>query len=393
MATTFPVAVSYEWLLMVDDTIEAVYREELGRGVDPSGRASAMLLALQGKTVEDLRAWLRASVEWHEKHDRVLPPPPTRDEVCGIHIRFQGSTAHTREFGDIPVFGPETSVLNDDDLDTYVQERAEEGATHVEIAISWNYEERDYRYPVPGRDLTANLSELKRRIVRMLTADPQRRIKAVLLFLAGDGRSAPKGPDGHYPYNDPQGWTYGHEWLMETFPAIADALAEVKPYLLCVPGYDGVFYGWGDDHDGIDRQPQRVLAFGSLFRQVWPDGYLGLEHSTGHIPIGEGGAEFSTGMQVYDVILSEFDNWPATGDPTWQIAARLLGPAYRRPADEPASDDPRPPFYLAPGTPRGPYFTCAYEFGTYPWVRARLSAADVDRGRAYYRALGYQFTG
>jgi hypothetical protein len=385
---------SQPWYEMVEDTIDALYQEELDRPADPSGRASIMYFAREeGWTAEDARAWLRKSDEWQALHgtlpEPTLPPEPTREEVCGVNILFQGVTQFSEEFGAFPAFGPETSTLNDHDLDAYVRRMVTWGATHVEIAISWQYDERDYRYPIPGRDLTDNLPELRRRIIRMLAAGA----KAVVLFMAGDGRSAPKNADGTYPYNDPQGHTYGYEWLMENFPRIADGLHDVRKYILVVPGYDGVFYGWGGDTDGIDRQPERVIAFGELFREIWPDGYLGIEHSTGKIPVGEGGREFARGMQNYDVILSEFENWPAHGDATWQIAGRLLGPSYRRPVDQPEGDDPRPPFYLAPGTPRGPYFTCAYEFGTYPWVRDRISQDDVERGRAYYRRLGYSYTG
>jgi len=98
-------------------------------------------------------------------------------------------------------------------------------------------------------------------------------------------------------------------------------------------------------------------------------------------------------MQAFDVIMSEFPNWPDRGDAVWQIAGRLLGPAYRRPSDQPAGDDPRPPFYLAPGTPRGPYVACAFEFAKFPESRGRLQPDEVQRARDYYTALGYGFTG
>lgn len=318
-----------------------------------------------------------------------FPLAPSREDVCGVRIGFQGVTIQTAQYGAIPAFGPETSQLDDADLTSYCQQMVALGNTHVEIAISWAYDEASFSYPVPGRDLTNDLPELARRLRLMLTVPG---VKAVMVFLAGDGRSLAKNPDGSYPYNDPQGHTYGHEWLMDTFPRIADALRDLAPYLLFVPGYDGVFYGWGNE--GLpDLQPQRVIDFGNLFRQVLPNGYLALEHDIGHIPVGEGGDDYGGPLQVYDVILSEFDNWPATGDPTWQIANRMLGPAYVRPPDEPSSDDPAEHNYLAPGTPRGPYFTCAYEFCTYAWVRGELTAAQVQQGRDYYTALGYRWVG
>jgi hypothetical protein len=89
----------------------------------------------------------------------------------------------------------------------------------------------------------------------------------------------------------------------------------------------------------------------------------------------------------------------------WQIAGRLLKP-YHRPPDQPALDangnpnDPSPPFYLAPGTNRGPYFAIAFEtWAPYSWVRVGdpLSPAgqamkqEIDRRRQYYRNLGYVY--
>lgn len=320
-----------------------------------------------------------------------LPPSPGRDVVCGVNIGFQGITIQTSQFGAIPAFGPETTTLSDADLISYVEQMVALGKTHVEIAISWQYREVDFSYPVPGRDLTQDLPELNRRIRLMLGAGA----KAVILFLAGDGRSAPKNPDGSYPYNDPQGWTYGYEWLMDNIGRIIEGVKELTPYILFCPGYDGVFYGWGDPPGQPDLQPTRIASFGQLFRQILPDGFLAIEHATGVIPVGGGVNDYNPGgkMQPYDVIMSEFNNWPITGDPTWQIAGRMLGPAFHRPADMPSGDDPNPPFYLAAGTPRGPYRTVAYEFATYPWVRGRISAADVEAGRLYYQQLGYTYTG
>lgn len=399
------------WVSTVMGPLFASRYKQAGRtiGDDPQ------FVVWSSRTIYDITANGLSPEVSLAKHDAELcqalgitppfPPAPSRDHVCGVRIGFQGVTIQTAQYGAIPAFGPETTTLSDADLTSYCQQVVALGYTHVEIAISWKYDEATYSYPVPGRDLTDDLPELHRRLVLMLSVPG---IKAAMVFLAGDGRSKPKNPDGSYPYNDPQGHTYGHEWLMDNFPRIGAALFDLRQYLLFVPGYDGVFYGWGGDTDGIDRQPQRVIDFGRLFRQVLPDGYLALEHDIGHIPVGEGGGDYAGPLQSYDVILSEFDNWPATGGPTWQIGKRMLGaPHYTMPSDQAAviargPSDPQyaaaydtysDPGYLAPGTPRGPYFTCAYEFCTYDWVRGRLSAADVQKGRDYYRALGYEFTG
>jgi hypothetical protein len=317
-------------------------------------------------------------------------PPPTRDEILAVRVGFQGETVTTQEFGAFPAFGPETTSLSDNDLRAYCAQLAARGWTHGEIAISWRYDEPGFLMPVPGRDLTQDLPELARRIVIML-----QHFKAVCVFLAGDGLSRPPHPDGSYPYNDPTGHTYGYEWLCQAFPHIGTYLQRENPYgdltqyCLFVPGYDGVFYGWSPaGGESPDHQPDRVVHFGQLFRQVLPDGYLGIEHSTGKIPVGEGGSDWAPNgrMMVYDAVLSEF-NWPTTGDQVWQVVGRLTHP-YHRPPDQPAGDDPNPPFYLAHENPRGPVYYCAYEYATYQWTRGQVTAAQVQTSRDYFTAMG-----
>ena len=306
---------------------------------------------------------------------------PTRDQVCKVAIPFQGFTFQSQEFGAIPMFGPETSTLNDVDLSAYFAYIKSIGFTHCEFAISWQYDETTYQYPVPGRDLSNNLPELNRRI-RIAVQNGL----YVGLFLAGDGLSAPPNPDGSYPYNDPQGWTYGFQWLMANLARIIAGLqtdnVDLTKWMFFSPGYDGVFYGWS---------PAQVTAFSQLFRSILPNGYLAIEFNTGHIPVGNGPADYAANgaMVDYDIILGEFDNWPTTGDPTWQIAARLLGPLYKRPSDQPSGDDPHPPNYLIYPSSRGPYYPIPYEYATYPWVRSELTAAQVAAGRTYYSNLGY----
>lgn len=317
-----------------------------------------------------------------------LPSVPTRDQVCSVRVGFQGETVTTSAYGTFPCFGPETTTLADDDLRAYCQQLRSRGWTHGEIAVSWQYAEQGFLMPVPGRDLTLNLGELARRIAIMLES-----FTAVAVFLAGDGLSWAPNPDGSYPYNDPVGHTYGYEWLMQAFPGIATALqhsayGDLTKYVLFVPGYDGVFYGWGRPGEVPDQQPDRVVNFGKAFRNLLPFGYLGIEHTPGKIPVGEGGSDWATGgrMQAYDVILSEF-NWPATGDQVWQIVGRLVSP-YHRPPDQPVGDDPNPPFYLKDHTPRGPVFYVPYEYATYQWTRNQVTAQQVADARAYFYSLG-----
>lgn len=340
----------------------------------------------------------------------VLPfPPPTREQVCRVRVGFQGASVTLPAYGTFPCFGPETTTMTDEELNSYCKQLADQGWTHGEIAVSWQYAEPGFMMPIPGRDLTHDLDELARRQVIML-----KYFKSVVVFLAGDGLSKPKNPDGSYPYNDPVGHTYGHEWLMDNLPRIIShqmrfKAGDLTQYCLYLPGYDGVFYGWGRDGEVPDGQPDRVVNFGKLFRSICPNGYLGIEHTPGHYPVGEGGSDWETNgrMANFDVILSEYNSWPEVSGDYWQIVARSLQ-TYHMPPDQAqaiangpsdpryaAANDPAANpsthaayWYLSHGSPRGPYFYVPYEYATYPWTRNRISKADVEAGRKYFYDMG-----
>jgi hypothetical protein len=98
-------------------------------------------------------------------------------------------------------------------------------------------------------------------------------------------------------------------------------------------------------------------------------------------------------MQPYDTIMSEFNT--VHEDSFWQVAGRMVAP-YHRPPDQPSGDDPNPPFYLAPGTERGPFFYVAFEptkAGVYEWCRGLCTLAEVAHEDRYMRDCGCEFTG
>lgn len=366
-------------------TANAMYQRELFRAPDPSGLANWLDLAGQGQDADQILTWMRTTPEWHEKHDippvPPLPPVPTRDQVCSIRTSFQGLTVQTYQFGSLPWFGAALSWLDPEDRQAVYVAKKAVGDTHCEVILSGSYTEPNQAYQnIPGVDLSGNLPALVALVAEILAHG-----FTPMLFLAGDGQSNPDGG-----YNDPVGMTYGHDWLMRHLPSVVTALqggpTDLAQHVLFIPGFDGVFYGW---------EPEQVAAFGALFRQLLPNGYLGIEHNTGHLPVGNGPADYAPSgpMQAYDVILSEFDK-PLGQDSTWQVAARMLGPAYNRPADQPAGDDPPPaPFYLAAGTPRGKFYTCGFEFLTYWWVRSQVTVVEVAAARQSLRNLGYQWVG
>ncbi len=163
----------------------------------------------------------------------------------------------------------------------------------------------------------------------------------------------------------------------------ASAKRDLNADVLLVPGFDGVWYGW---------LAADIIAWGRLAAQFAPNGYRAIEHNTAHLPLGNGPADWAPGgpLDAFDVVLSEFDPWAAgtpAGDAVWQIAARLLGPAYVRPIDQPRADDPSPPFYLGLSS-RGPRVAVAFEYATYWFVRGQ-ALTDTLRMRTYFKGLGY----
>lgn len=350
-----------------------------------------------------------------------LPPIPTRAQVCAVQTSLQGLTYNTTQYGPIPAWF--YAKLNPQDRAGARRSHIDGKDTHIPVPISAAYKEHGTLWPEElkqGYDYTQDLDTF-RAILYEVICDG--------LFpdvtLAGDGLGIGPG------YNDPVGNTYGCGWLMQNLERIirglqgdgTDARPDLTPYLIHRPGWDAVFYGWGGaEADGhgkkqasqhalrwrnvlkkpttystkeLDDQQKRVKAFGELFRKILPAGYLAIEHTPGNIPCGEGGGDYAPGglMTTFDTIMGEFNT--VHEDSYWQIAGRMLDP-YHRPPDQPAGDDPNPPKYLAPGSPRGPYFWVGFEptvGGVYQWCRGLCSVEDVRTVDRYMRDSGCTLTG
>lgn len=307
-----------------------------------------------------------------------LPPPPTRQQALSMQLTFQGLYVDCPPYGRLPWFeaaiawvGPECRA------NVYAAKHAA-GDTHLVIQLPFGpplYDEPNQPYSADrfgALDWTAHDTAIDPQLSQ-LVADVIHAGFVPELVLGGDG-----------PSNS------GHAFT--ELPLVLAALRAYSPdlslYTILNPGWDSVFYGW---------TPQQIADFGRLFRRLAPDGFLAIEHNIGHIPLGGGPADWSRSgpMSTYDLVLSEFSQPDApNNDSLWQVAGRLLGPAYRRPADQPAGDDPTPPWYLRSGTPRGPYFVCAFEWvGEYSFVRGKQTSAQQQQFRQYLRALGFAFTG
>lgn len=319
------------------------------------------------------------------------PVAPARDVVLSSRVGFQGLSVATQQYGTIRAWGPELGSLNDSDADQYVLQVLEMGFDAVEFAVSWNYQEPTFHYPVPGNDLSTNLPELKRRIVRAIRAG-NGALHGVFLFCAGDGESISDDPQPGQ-YNDASGWTYGRQWLMRHFQGIYDAMGptpespeDCRPFLVFVPGYDACdAYAWVSGQNVADwwHLQRATLDTGQA-------GYAGYEWPAGQCQLGDGFPTYSpqNGGCIDVWLLEEPPGpYPPTSTPAIQQMTQQLG-RMCRPYNRPswAVDDPNPPYYGPFVTPRGMATVQVYEFDTYPWVRG-MSSQQVDADRVILRSI------
>ena len=313
-----------------------------------------------------------------------MPPAPSKQALMEAQYTFQGLRASCPEYDPrpIPIFDPMLDVVDVDCKNAILQAHRDAGDKVVGVAISHRYNEPGV-IPIlqAGHDWTGDLPGLHAFLVDLIRQGfyPQ-------LHLAMDGHSI-KALSGNYVYNDPVGWTYGCEWGAEFFPQLADALDDIHQYIRFLPGYDGVFYGCEDN-----GQPIKIPAFSKQFKARWPDGVLGIEFNTGHLPFGEGDSDWQPNgrMWLFDLVFAEFDS-NLDQDSAWQIIARLQKRQgdYHRPPEQPAGDDPNPPAYLR----NWPGNAVCFEWDTYFDVRFQTTPQSVAAKRAKLRAMGCPYVG
>ena len=167
--------------------------------------------------------------------------------------------------------------------------------------------------------------------------------------------------------------------LLKADPDYGD-LRQYVTFFFC---WDSCFYGTWSPAD-----------FKKVGEQVYvdcPTCLPTIEMQTGHIPTGGGAADWLPGgtMAHWRAIFVEFNDGDEHSDSTWQVLGRLL--PYRRPADQPAGDDPSPPHYLT----RGQVAVC-WEYRMYEWVRVnvaddsavRAMQASIAKTRSYLNGVG-----
>lgn len=299
-----------------------------------------------------------------------FPKPPTRDQVCLGQTSQQGFTLTTAQFGVMPWWGACWAWLTPADRATAAKQLFAHGDTICLIQVALDgralYDEPDQFY---SADKFPPLTQTIAQTVDLIAEAIQLGFSAVWLFLDGD--------NGNY------GYPVAVQQSQELGPALAASpFGNLNAYVMQMPGWDGVFYGY-DPPNKIQWWAEAARAYGAI--------YLGLEFNTGHIPLGEGGESYSGGgsngsMLPIDTVLGEFNDGQFD-DTVWQILARMIGPAYVRPPDQPSGDDPHPPYYLDVETPRGRYAFRVFEYYIYGWVRG-TPASVVQASKDYFTLCG-----
>lgn len=321
------------------------------------------------------------------------PPAPTRMDAITIRQRFQGLTVVTPTYGPLPWFEPAFAWMpTQADRDAVKAAKHAVGDRHIGITVSGWYHSAPAEMPynqMDGRDFTKDWPALIAVLAEIVESG-----FLVDLRLAGDGQSVSGGG-----YNDPAGGTYGYATMMRYMPGLVDALglAGLLPYTVLTPGYDGVF---GPDGPWSPAQCRAWMRLARLL--VLDDGYLGFQFAYPYCHWGGGRADYDDPdfAMLVDVFLTEYEKNLVGSTAFWEHGARMLGPVYRKPFDQPAdfdSDAPYGPdsgrFYLAGESPRGPRLFIPYEFGLYEFVRDRNTAIYIDQQRAYAHGAGALVTG
>lgn len=315
---------------------------------------------------------------------RTLPPHPTRAQVLAVRSHLQGMTVVTQQHGVLPWFPGAHAWLTAQDRQAVYAAAHALGDTHLGIDLPCGfpvYDEINQPFnsqAFPALDMTNGKGTGDGLVVLAQFID-------IVAEMIANNTIPIVFCDERYEYSINQ--------IQPLLRALKTSRwGDLSKRVLVMPGWDGVFYGW----EPVDR----IVQWLALAREIEPNCVLGLEIDPGHIPLGEGGADFLPGGRLdgLDAVFVEDadSNTPNTGNDTkWQIYGRLVRPFHRGP-DQPAGDDPDPPFYLV-DSPRGPRVVVAWErntrYGAYAWVRGLVTVEDTETARNYDLSLGVIYYG
>jgi hypothetical protein len=288
-----------------------------------------------------------------------FPPPPSRQTILTGQITAQGAMITTTQFGLMPWWPGCWAWLTTEDRALAAKQLIALGdeICLIQVALDGRalYDEPNQFYsPDKFPPLQHTLAQTVALVAEAITLG----FKGVWLFLDGDNGA------------------YGYPVAVQQVQELAPLMGTLNQYLVYSPGWDGVFYGY---------TPLQVNLFDYYAKRAGAK-YTLIEQQTGHIPVGNGPADYQPGglMYAYDLVLGEFGDG-RFDDSVWQILGRMQRP-YVRPPEQPAGDDPNPPFYLASWN--GIYRV--FEFAMFGFVR-RTPAATVQQWRQKFQSMGATF--
>ena len=313
--------------------------------------------------------------------------PPTRLEMLQVNMHFRGGV-----IVDSPIYG--TMPWYDACLtwcDTETRKRAYDAGhqaedTHKILHIPngkplyADYNPANFYNPsrFPALDWTNGMTRLDSRFTDMVDEIVMNGFKVIITM------------DEVYAYS------------IQIVRMVMEALEPRQlPWVMTWPGYDGVFYGWEPSNDLIP-------GWAKLARSIRPDCILGILFNSGHIPLGNGPADYQIGglMDGYDCVFGQFPTVPPDLNSeddcnrVWQILGRMITPYHRDP-NQPPGEDTNPPFYLVP-SPRGERTFVAFEtWNPYDWVRRdpnddqemAEACRQIQIERDYFKARGCHYIG
>lgn len=303
----------------------------------------------QGASIDGAHASVVRAIqqtdEWKSKHPAPpFPQAPTEQLLREGRITGQGLTVQTTKYGPMPWWPGCWPWLDAATRAEVAPQLLAHGDEILLIPIPYGpplYDEPNQFYSADKfgpLDMTNGMTTITPEWVALVEeAIGVFGFQGVWVGIPADANDQ-LDPNGHHP---------GYNRAMTLLPLMQQVLeaspkADLNKYVAKILLWDGVFYGFD--------QPELRSFFESAFA-LEPSGVYGLEHSTGHIPDGEAVEAWTPagGMYRCKLLLGEFND-DQFDDSVWQILGRCLPPGtYRRPPEQPAGDDPNPPYHLVNG--------------------------------------------
>lgn len=313
-----------------------------------------------------------------------FPPAPTREQVCGVRCSFQGVAVDLPGFGTVRNPGGFAYSLDRAGRDACRAVSRQLRDTHVLRNLSYAYSEQDFTYPIPAGDFTNRLDEFHDLLVEDI-----REGFTPLVCLSGDGQR----------YN-PDGGTYGFQWLLDNMPRLAAALDDLRHHLIVFWGFELITNGgW---------TPANFEEATLKWRNLWPDGHIACHIGTytwwgdadqneKRGPVGvwssPAGLAIDTCLEEGDAGWIREDGSLVPGDALNGWEQRAMG-HLRNPNRALISPANQAKVFEWPDdTPRGPRMCVAWEILTFDDTRGRVSVQLLAAARHHLRQLGFPYVG